>query len=193
MLARGEVAGPALALRPKVIHQAVVVQGEPSIVGSRHVLQVLAGRNRFGQQLQRSPVPDETLAALESPGVGNTEDPELYRYGIHGKEFWVNVTVGPGKYAVRLLFANTPLHPFLEQDPEGGFVKRVLNADINGERVLSEMNVDEAAGGTFRAFDAVFKGIEPKHGIIEVKLTGVGEREAILQALEVVPMAEAGE
>jgi len=28
------------------------------------------------------------------------------------------------------------------------------------------------------------------HGIIELKLTGVGEREAILQALEVVPMAK---
>lgn len=125
--------------------------------------------------------------------IGNTEDPELYRYGIHGKAFWVNVTVGPGKYKVRLLFANTPLHWFLEQDPEGGFVKRVLNADINGERVISEMNVDEAAGGTFRAYDAVFENIEPKNGIIEVRLTGCGEREAILQALEVVPMREAGE
>jgi hypothetical protein len=34
----------------------------------------------------------------------------------------------------------------------------------------------------------VFEGIEPMHGIIELKLTGVGEREAILQALEVLPM-----
>ena len=125
--------------------------------------------------------------------VGNTDDPELYRYGIHGKEFWVNLTVGPGKYRVRLLFANTPLHWFLEQDPEGGFMKHVLNADINGERVISELNVDDAAGGTFRAYDAVFENIEPKNGIIEVRLTGCGEREAILQALEVVPMREAGE
>ena len=120
--------------------------------------------------------------------IGNTDDPELYRYGIHGKEFRVNVTAGPGTYRVRLLFANTPLHWFLEPDPEGGFMKHILNADINGERVISELNVEEAAGGTFRAYDAVFEGIEPMHGIIELKLTGVGEREAILQALEVLPM-----
>ena len=27
-----------------------------------------------------------------------TIDPELYRYGVHGREFWVNLTVGPGRY-----------------------------------------------------------------------------------------------
>ncbi len=34
-----------------------------------------------------------------------TSDEELYRYGVHGKEFCVNVTVGPGTYYVRLKFA----------------------------------------------------------------------------------------
>ena len=28
--------------------------------------------------------------------IGNTDDPELYRYGAHGDEFWVNLTVAPG-------------------------------------------------------------------------------------------------
>jgi len=27
--------------------------------------------------------------------IGNTADQELYRYGIHGSEFWVNLTVAP--------------------------------------------------------------------------------------------------
>ena len=34
-----------------------------------------------------------------------TSDAELYRYGVHGKEFCANVTVGPGTYYVRLKFA----------------------------------------------------------------------------------------
>ena len=39
--------------------------------------------------------------------VAGSDDPELYRYGVHGREFWVNLTVGPGTYQVRLKFAET--------------------------------------------------------------------------------------
>ena len=39
--------------------------------------------------------------------IGNTDDPELYRYGVQAQEFWTNVTVGPGTYHVRLKFAET--------------------------------------------------------------------------------------
>ncbi len=120
--------------------------------------------------------------------IGNTVDEELYRYGAHGGKFWVNVTVAPGRYDVRLHFASTPLHPFLEQDIEGGWKRYVLNADINGERVIEEMDVAEEAGGSFRALTKAFENITPRHGIIEVVLSGAGGREAILQALEVIPV-----
>ncbi len=39
--------------------------------------------------------------------MDNTPDPELYRYGIHGRDFTVYFTVGPGQYHVRLKFAET--------------------------------------------------------------------------------------
>ena len=119
--------------------------------------------------------------------IGNTDDPELYRYGLHGKEFWVNLTVGPGVYDVTLHFASTPLHPFLERDKDGGYVRFVLDAAVNGEPVVSNMDVAEAAGGTFKAHSVTAKGVSPQHGIIEVRLTGCDGREAVLQALEVVP------
>ncbi|MBN2211270.1 MAG: hypothetical protein JW709_07725, partial [Sedimentisphaerales bacterium] len=51
--------------------------------------------------------------------IGNTDDEVLYRYGVHGEEFWVNLTVAPGRYCVTLKFADTPLHPFLERDAYG--------------------------------------------------------------------------
>ncbi|MBN2307509.1 MAG: hypothetical protein JXR94_00975, partial [Candidatus Hydrogenedentes bacterium] len=120
--------------------------------------------------------------------IGNTDDPELFRYGIHGDAFWTNVTVGPGRYYVRLLFADTPLHWFLEKDKDGGFVRHIQSVLINREEVLTAMDVAKAAGGTFRAHEELFLDVEPMNGVIEVWLKGCEEREAILQALEVGPM-----
>ena len=39
----------------------------------------------------------------QQPILG-TNDPDLYRYGIHGREFCVNATGGAGTYGVRLKF-----------------------------------------------------------------------------------------
>lgn len=122
--------------------------------------------------------------------IGNTADPELYRYGVHGKEFWVNLTVGPGKYYVTLKFADTPLHPFLERDKDNNRVSHGAKVKINGKEVIDKILIPEAAGGIFRAVDKTFTDIEPQNGIIEVHLTGIDEKEAMLQALEVGPMAD---
>lgn len=122
--------------------------------------------------------------------IGNTPDPELYRYGAHGQDFWVNLTVGPGKYYVTLKFADTPLHPFLEKDKNNNRISHAVNVRINGDSVIEKMNVTEAAGGVFRAIDKTFADIEPKNGIIKVHLTGVEDKEAVIQALEIGSMAE---
>ncbi len=122
--------------------------------------------------------------------IANTDDEELYRYGVHGKEFWANLTVGPGTYYVTLKFAETPLHTFLERNKEGGRVTHTLDVLINGRRVINQMNVAEAAGGLFRALDRTFTGIEPRNGIIEIRLIGCDEYGAILQAVEIGPMSD---
>ncbi len=106
--------------------------------------------------------------------IGNTRDPELYRYGVHAAEFHVNVTVGPGRYRVRLCFADT----------NTGSVVRVL---INGEQVIDKMNIARAAGGIFRAYDRSFRDIRPKNGIIEIRFIGCDGAEACAQAIEVDP------
>ena len=123
--------------------------------------------------------------------IGNTADPELYRYGIHGQEFWVNLTVGHGTYYVRMLFAATPLHWFLEPDPEGGFRRYVMDVSVNGEPVLAAFDVAAHAGGRFLAHDEVVREVAPRNGIIELRFRGQGGREAVLQALEIGPMSEA--
>jgi hypothetical protein len=122
--------------------------------------------------------------------IGKTLDEELYRYGVHGKEFWANITVAPGKYYVLLKFAETPLHTFLERNKDGGRVNHTLDVLINDKKVMSKVNITQAAGGTFRAYDRVFTDIEPQNGIIEVWFVGCDDQEAMIQAMEVGPMSE---
>lgn len=122
--------------------------------------------------------------------IGNTQDPELYRYGIHGRDFWINLTVGPGKYYVTLKFADTPLHWFLEKDKDNQRISHAVKVTINEKTVIEKMNIVEAAGGIFTAIDKTFTDIEPKNGIITIHLTGIEDKEAAIQALQIGPMAE---
>lgn len=108
--------------------------------------------------------------------IGNIPDPELFRYGVHAPDFRVNVTVAPGTYAVRLLLADTN-------------TGAEVTVRINGEEVLRDLKVAEAAGGKFRALERTFLGIRPRGGIIEVRFLGSGGREASAQAVAVEPIA----
>lgn len=110
--------------------------------------------------------------------IANTPDPELYRYGIHGREFWINVSVGPGEYYVRLKFAETrSVEPAL----------RAVTILINGEEKCKEVDLAATAGGMYTAVDLVFEQIRPKHGAIEIRLMNTHDGEAIIQALEAGP------
>lgn len=104
----------------------------------------------------------EEFATRRTMYIGKTGDPELYRYGLCGKTFWVNVTVWPGAYYVRLLFASTPLHPFLEKDQDGGVTRYVEDVFVNGEKVMDNVDVAEAAGGTFQALEKVVRDVWPR-------------------------------
>jgi hypothetical protein len=115
--------------------------------------------------------------------ISGTSDPELYRYGMHGREFWANLTVGPGTYYVRLKFAATR-----------GLDTRLNCFDIliNGQIVAKKLDVAATAGGPNRAADLVFNGIAPRNGVIEVRFKSVRvadggnafRGEAFVQALE---------
>ena len=123
--------------------------------------------------------------ATDQP-IRGTADPELYRYGVHATDFWVNLTVGPGKYHARLKFAAT--HGL---DPR----TNCFDISINGRRVVERFDAEATAGGSNRAVDLVFNDLAPRNGILEIRFTGV-ERlekgqavrgEAFLQALEIGP------
>ncbi len=104
--------------------------------------------------------------------VGGTEDTELYRYGVHGGEFWVNLTVGPGVYQVRLKFAET----------RPG--RHLTTIRINGQERIQSLDVAASAGGRNTAYDVVYKDVRPRGGVIEVRFVGADGGEAMVQALE---------
>ena len=118
--------------------------------------------------------------------IGGTADPEIYRYGVHAPEFWVNLTVGPGKYLVRLHWADTPETPWVEREGKWEPVSRPTTAVINGKTVLTDLSVRKEVG-TFKAYVREFPGIRPQNGAIELRLKSTAGHEAMLQAAEVLP------
>jgi hypothetical protein len=116
--------------------------------------------------------------------ISGTADAELYRYGVHGRDFWVNLTVGPGRYHARLKFAAAR-----------GLDTRAncFDISINGRRVVERLDVTATAGGPNRAVDLVFDDLTPRNGILEFRFTAAGisnadttvRREAFVQALEI--------
>ena len=123
--------------------------------------------------------------AVTEPITG-TSDPALYRYGYHARDFRVNVTVGPGKYFVRLKFAATR-----------GIDTRSNRFDVslNGQVVVRDFDVAATAGGPNRATDLVFNQIAPENGVISIGFTServadgdpAAHGEAFVQAIEVGP------
>jgi hypothetical protein len=118
--------------------------------------------------------------------IGGTKDEEIYRYGVHAPEFWVNLTVGPGQYRVRLHWADTPETPWVEREGKWDPVSRPTTVAINGATVIENLNVRKEVG-TFKAYIREFPGIRPQHGVIEVRCKSTPGHEAMLQALEVLP------
>jgi hypothetical protein len=118
--------------------------------------------------------------------ITGTPDPELYCYGCHARDFWANITVGPGKYFVRLKFAATR-----GLDTR----KNCFSIRLNDKEVVHSLDVAATAGGSNRAVDLVFNHIAPENGALKIRFTSqpvaegdqVARGEAFVQAIEVGP------
>jgi hypothetical protein len=149
---------------------------------------------RAGNAMDPVPTNWDTLPRRQF--VKGTDDPELYRYGLHGTNFTACFTVGPGTYHVRVK---------LMESRAGEPDQRRMNIAINGDWVVRDLDIAATAAATAppmvltdaerkksfqglnRAVDLVFDDIKPKNGIIAVRFTGVGSAEAIVSAMEVGP------
>jgi hypothetical protein len=119
--------------------------------------------------------------------IGGTKDQEIYRYGVHAPEFWVNLTVAPGTYLVRLHWADTPETPWVEREGKWEPVSRPTSVSINGQPVIENLSVRKEVG-TFKAYIREFPGIHAENGTIEVRFKSTSTHDAMVQALEVIPI-----
>jgi len=108
----------------------------------------------------------------------NTTDPEIYRYGVHAKDMTAYFTVGPGSYHVILKFTETR---------DLSEMERAMTIEINGKEMVKGFDVLATGGGKRRAVDLVFNDIQPKNGVIAIRLYGTYGGEAIIQAIEIGP------
>jgi len=119
--------------------------------------------------------------------IGGTRDEEIYRYGVHAPEFWVNLTAAPGRYTVRLHWADTPETPWMEREGTNWTtVSRPTTVLINGQTVIDNLNVRKEVG-TFHAYTREFRDIRPQNGIIELRFKSTPNHEAMIQAAEIIP------
>ncbi len=81
--------------------------------------------------------------------------------------------------------------PLQDHSTTSGAHQRGITIDVNGERVQDDLDVAATAGGANTAADLVYNDIRPVNGVITVRVVGSkvdgGERDAMLQALEVGP------
>jgi hypothetical protein len=118
--------------------------------------------------------------------IGGTKDEEIYRYGVHAPEFWINLTVAPGTYVVRLHWADTPETPWVEREGKWETVSRPTTVAINGTTMIENLNVRNE-GGTFKAYTREFPEIQAQNGTIELRFKSTAGHEAMIQAVEVLP------
>ena len=112
--------------------------------------------------------------------VAGTRDPELYRYGVHGRDFTAYFTVNPqATYHVRIMLCE-PNHPV----PTGRFATTI---DIQGKTVAAGVDVAAAAGGSGKAANLLFNNVRPEHGVIAIRFWNRRSGEAMCQAVEIGP------
>ncbi len=92
--------------------------------------------------------------------IGDSELKALYT-GEHYGNFAYHIPVPPGKYRVRLYFAETFFGSKLPFADGGGIGSRIFNVFCDGATLLRNFDVTREAGGANRAVVKTFENLEP--------------------------------
>lgn len=133
---------------------------------------------RLGQGADLVPVAFKTEPRVKN--VVGTTDPDLYRYGVFGKDFTANFTVNPKlTYSVRIKLCQTA------KPSKPGELATTI--DLQGKTVAKDVDIAATAGGLNKAVDLVFNDVRPEHGIIAVRFWHRFAGTASVQAIELLP------
>jgi hypothetical protein len=121
---------------------------------------------------------------LNLPYIQGAADKTMYRTARSG-DFSYDIPVKPGKYELRLHFVETIFGPgtFAAR----GESSRVFAVYLGGQPLLVDFDVLSEAGGAFRAFTRVFKGVSPgSDGMVDLKFIRHFD-QPFVNAIELVP------
>ncbi len=115
--------------------------------------------------------------------AAGTQDPDLFLWQRYGN-FSYRFPVPPGRYTLRLLFAETFFGP--HNRGKGGPGSRIFNVHCGGVALLRNFEIFKEAGER-RAVEKVFRGLVPNaQGRIEVTFEPVTQY-AVVNAIELTP------
>ena len=142
-----------------------------------------SGNQWSADSFYKSGKPVRTMAAIEG-ALPAPSDQALYQAGREGRDFTYSIPVPAGLYTVRLKFAESK-YQWSSQ--------RAMNLSINGQQVLRDFDVCQAAAGPRRAHDRVFRDLVPDaEGRLVLHFAGgfnplQESDQATVQAIEVLP------
>lgn len=123
-------------------------------------------------------------AALNLPYIQGTADPTMYHTARVG-EFSYDIPAKPGHYELRLHFVETSFGPGTFTGR--GESSRVFSVFLGDQPLLNNFDILSDAGGNFRAFTRVFKGVSAgSDGMIHLKFRR-GFDQPMVNAIELVP------
>jgi hypothetical protein len=121
--------------------------------------------------------------------VSGTSDPELFAWQRYG-HFSYHFPVPPGKYRLRMLFAETFFGP--NNRGKGGAGSRVFNVYCGGAAILRQFDIFKEAGEN-HAIEKVFRGISSSpQGRIDLTFEPVVQYPMV-QAIELLPDGPSGQ
>jgi hypothetical protein len=116
--------------------------------------------------------------------IWRTQDPIIYRTSRQG-DFSYNIPLKPGRYELRLHFAETQYGP--ENSGGGGEGSRTMTVTANGMNLLQDFDVLADAGGERTAEIKVFHDISAAaDGQLHLSFSG-RNGTAMLSAIEILP------
>ena len=125
-----------------------------------------------------------TVASDPERFIFRTLDPTLYQSYRSGN-FSYDIPLEPGNYELRLRFAELFFGP--ESYRGGGESNRIFSIDLNGKRLVQDLDVICDAGGSNIAYGRDFKDVSPApDGYLHLKFVPYRD-EPMLSALEILP------
>jgi hypothetical protein len=158
-----------------------VAEDKPLVLQPSDTWRIRGGAGDFKDHAGRVWSEDKAFEGGDTVGTGLSitakEDPELYENERWGPDFNYVVPVIPGKYQVRLKFAET----YLTQPGQ-----RVFDVIINGRKVLDHFDILREAKGFAKGIDKCFEDIQSDSGG-RIKIRFISEvQNAKVCAIEVI-------